>query len=723
MKNLDRIYGLSKSQILLEELTSTMNLDYYIRSQSNQLLSMYKEKNPNWTETDSDYIVRIAIFITSKLKHTGVDTTSLITLSSILKEIPSLQIFMVKLKEFVTSTALDARIKSDIQSIISSYAFSITLYNKYEELWSNIGLPQNEEIISVKKIGWTMFLLSRVNLIQRRSEIVECACMLVAVIYTLLTTCEINSFLKYRDNEVDCLNSLSSMIKGQAEQIRISATHLKKMLELFIQHRIVQSDSGVPGLFHQERIVFNSEKLYLEYVHKLLPSEFDQTQFIEGIECGLCQCNYAIKFIVKSSLNYDFQCGSPSSAVAELVLRPKEYSSGQNLDCEAWINVYTQDTSNEALLNASLHGISSNEKLNSLINCRGPLFSMLFTRLVKNSCLGSEEANQRIAAVLAVEIFKVAFSAKSLSSIEELINLCQTCPYGVWKCMRNFSDQEIPKALYLHLKEQEIIIMTSLAWQDKRFLMQFKTYLSSKKENQLEMKIFTQEMFFYCNFAIKEICRALNISEKLQEEIWALFKSCVTTESDMLLNRDLHQIMMCSIYGLCKAKNLNVTFNSIISRVTDIDPLSESIFRKIQIDDSVGDIIKYYNDEFLKYMKSYLLTISRTNVKEIYSNPLGISNAAFDAPGVSFSDQSPNMIFSPYFTSSARKYYEFGESPVESLNSFNHMISRNSNRNFLDFDEEKIGQPIKRPKLVDEIFQGEDTVENLPEEFPGFKDE
>ena len=77
MKNLDRIYGLSKSQILLEELTSTMNLDYYIRSQSNQLLSMYKEKNPNWTETDSDYIVRIAIFITSKLKHTGVDTTSL----------------------------------------------------------------------------------------------------------------------------------------------------------------------------------------------------------------------------------------------------------------------------------------------------------------------------------------------------------------------------------------------------------------------------------------------------------------------------------------------------------------------------------------------------------------------------------------------------------------------------------------------------------------------
>ena len=47
MKNLDRIYGLSKSQILLDELSSKISLDYFIRSQSNQLLSSYKEKKPN----------------------------------------------------------------------------------------------------------------------------------------------------------------------------------------------------------------------------------------------------------------------------------------------------------------------------------------------------------------------------------------------------------------------------------------------------------------------------------------------------------------------------------------------------------------------------------------------------------------------------------------------------------------------------------------------------
>ena len=723
MKNLDRIYGLSKSQILLEELTSTMNLDYNIRSQSNQLLSMYKEKNPNWTETDSDYIVRIAIFITSKLRQTGVDNTNLITLSSIIKEVPSVHDFMMKLKEFIMSTTLDSRIKSDIQSIISSYAFSITLYNKYQELWNNLTISPDEEITSIKKIGWTIFLLSRVNLIQRRSEIVECACMLVAVIYVLLINCESDHFVKYRGNEVECLNSLSSMIKGQAEQIKISATHLKKMLEVFIQHRIVQSDSGVSGIFHQDKINYNTEKIYLEYVHKLLPSEFDQTQFIDSMDYSLCQCNYANKFIVKSSLNYEFQCISPSTAGTEVVLKSKEYTSQQNIDCEAWINAYTQDISDQTLMSPGFQAFASNEKLNSLVTCRGPLFNKLFAGLVENNCCVNSEANQRVYMVLSLEIFKVAFMKKSVISIEELINRCHSNPYDVWKCLRNFTDQEIPRVLYLHLKEQEVVIMTSLAWQDKRFLMQFKTYLSCKKETQLEMKTFTQELLFYSNYTMKEICRALNLSEKLQEEIWTIFKSSVTTESDILLNRDIHQIMVCSVYGLCKAKNLNVTFNSIISRVTDIDPLSENMFRKIQIDDTVGDIIKYYNDEFLKYMKSYLLAIARNNTKEPYSNTLGISNTSFDAPGISFSAQSPTMVFSPYCTASARKYYEFGESPVESLNSFNHLISRNNHRNFLDFDEEKIGQPIKRPKLVDEIFQGEDIVENLPEEFPGFKDE
>ena len=83
---------------------------------------------------DSEYIVRIAIFVASKLKRVEVDTMNLLSLSSILKELSSLNDFMVKLKDFITTITIEPRIKSEIQSIITSYAFSLTLYNKYDEL-------------------------------------------------------------------------------------------------------------------------------------------------------------------------------------------------------------------------------------------------------------------------------------------------------------------------------------------------------------------------------------------------------------------------------------------------------------------------------------------------------------------------------------------------------------------------------------------------------------
>lgn len=718
MKNLDRIYGLSKSQILLDELTSKANIDYFNRSQTNQLLSQYKEKKNNWNEADSEYIVRIAIFVTSKAKHTAADLTSLISISSILKELPSVHEFMLKLKDFINVVSLDPRVKADLQSIISSYAFALTLYNKYEELWNNLALKSDEELFLVKKIGWGIFLLSRVNLIQRRSEIVECACMLVATIYLVLMHCDIGSFEKFKRDETDTLSTLTGMIKGQAEQIRISATHLKRMLEIFIQHRIVQSETGVGGIFQKTHIKFNCEKLTVEYVHKLLPSEFDQTKFIESFneEFSFRSSN---KFVLKSCLHYEFQPISLNSALIELELKPKVYNEMQNDDCELWVAAYA-DENIKKRLGFSLDSLFEIEKVNAVVNNRG-LFENLIVKLIEDFNSSSSENTQRACVVLALEIFKAMNSHKSVLSLDENISFCESTPFETWKAFNIFTRQELPKVLYLHIKELEILVLASIVWQDKKFLNQYKGFISSKKELQTENKAFLQEMVFYSMFAIKEICSFLNISERLQEEIWTIFKSSIITESEILLNRNLHQVLICSIYGLCKAKNLNVTFNSIISKMTEIDPLSESLFRKMQIEESTGDIIKYYNEEYLKYMKSYLLAVARNGPKEVYANPLGISNSAFEPVGNSYSAQSAN-VFSPYFTPSTRRMYEFGESPIESLNSFNNLISRN-NRNYLSFDEEKVGQPIKRPKLVDEIFQGEDIVENLPEEFPGFKED
>ena len=328
MKNLDRIYGLTKSQILLDELSCQINLDYFVRSQSNQLLCMYKEKKTSWDESDSDYIVRAAIFVASKLKYAGNDNVTVINLSNILKDLPNFHEFMVKFKDFLVNINVDLRVKSDMQSIISSYAFSLTLYNKYEEIWNTFQFP-NEEVKSLKKIGWSIFLLSRVNLIQRRSEIVECACMLLAVIYIIINSCPLECFKIFQKDEQEFLKSLSFMIRGQADQIRISATHLKKMLELFIHHRVIESDSGIQGIFKPENIKQNYDKLNLEYFHKLLPSEFDQRLFVENPKNF--DFSHSRNFMLKKILRYEFPVVLQNSELYEIGVKEKNFNE-QNLE-------------------------------------------------------------------------------------------------------------------------------------------------------------------------------------------------------------------------------------------------------------------------------------------------------------------------------------------------------------------------------------------------------
>lgn len=696
MKNLDRIYGLSKSQLLLDELSSRLNIDYFVRSQSNQLLSSYKEIKKSWDEQDSSYIVRISIFIASRLRTCTSESSSLIALSTILKELPSLHDFMVKLKDFISIIALDSRVKSDMQSILSNYAFSLTLFNKFEELWAHF--PQAPEIL--KQITWTIFILSRVNLIQRRVEIVECACMLVGTIFIVLTHSDLSV-----GSESECLSNLCSIIKGQPDQIRISSNHLKKMLELFIKHRIIQTSSGLKGIFSLTEIKPNYEKLSFEYIHKLLPSEFDQRLFIEKENLSFSSVVQSSGFILKSVLAYEFIEVSFINEHFDIQFMRKEQTSLNYLD---WV----QETFKE-------HDLSLSELVKMTLDKWQ--YSYMFS---DNNCVivkilsyfyNANRENFYTVLVLSMIVYSSVYRAKL--DLDKLINLSEISAFDMWKRIKSFIEQGVPDIVFKRLQKKCLVLITSVIWSDNNFLMNYKNF-SKKELGQQDIKEFLSDLLFYSCFVIREVAKLLMISEKVQDEIWMIFKSCLTQECEILLGRNLHQIIVCCIYGLSKAKNLNVTFNSIVSRLVEISPKAETLFRKIQIDDSTGDIIKYYNEEFLKYMKTYLLSVSRSPT-EIFSTPLGVSNGLNAPPAFNL---IPSPIFTAQFTPGTRKMFEFGESPIEQLTHFNRMLTKNT-RTCLSFEEEKAGIPSKRPKFTEEIYKEEEDIMDLPGEIPGFKDD
>jgi hypothetical protein len=696
MKNLDRIYGLSKSQVLLEELSSRLNIDYFIRSQSNQLLTSFKEVKRNWDENDSDYIVRISIFISSRLRT--AESSSVVSLSALLKELPCLHDFMVKLKEFISLIALDSRVKSDMQSILASYAFSLTLFSKFEEIWK-VAAVFNDKL---KKVAWTIFVLSRVNLIQRRVEVVECACMLVACVHVVImhSECELNN------NENDCLNSLASVIKGQAEQIRISANHLKKMLELFVKHKVVNSASGIKGIFSDAEIQSNYEKLSFEYIHKLLPSEFDQRVLVDKDLIEFKDIGVASKFVVKAVLAYEVPKVNVFHELMEVKLKMLPFNNpGQDLSTWLQSAIPNENSSYLELIKSHLSKIwffSSNDDYSILLK--------IFTKVYESSFEGS---NLNLSLAVALLVHSSVYNLKGINA-EKVLSLENFSPFNLYSEVNKLIQSDPPDRVVHKLKKVRLVLLTSLVWTDEKFLNEFKIFTGSKKESHSELKDFFSDLLFYCNFFIREISRHLLISEKLQEEIWQILKSCLTQECEILFNRNIHQIVLCCIYGLSKAKNLNVTFNSIVSRMLELDQRAEELFRKIQIEDSTGDIIKYYNEEFLKYMKTYLLSVSRTP-SEMYSTPLNISNGATS----SLTLVSPTL--TPIYTPGSRKAYEFGQSPIEHLVHFNRMLTKNTQVR-LDFYGEKSGTPSKKPKFAEEIYK-DDEIADLPGEIPGLRDD
>lgn len=86
---------------------------------------------------------------------------------------------------------------------------------------------------------------------------------------------------------------------------------------------------------------------------------------------------------------------------------------------------------------------------------------------------------------------------------------------------------------------------------------------------------------------------------------------------NLMLDRHLDQIIMCSIYGACKASGLSIKFQDImkhyrlINNSTNTNEATTSlsqIYRSIRIDNvnNRGDLIEFYNRVYLKKLKHYI---------------------------------------------------------------------------------------------------------------------
>jgi hypothetical protein len=77
------------------------------------------------------------------------------------------QTFIQRLREFTSLCVLDSHVKSAIQGIIEQFAFSLTFFNKFEDLWNRIFFNHTgsklENLRTIKQFAWMIFAYAKMT--------------------------------------------------------------------------------------------------------------------------------------------------------------------------------------------------------------------------------------------------------------------------------------------------------------------------------------------------------------------------------------------------------------------------------------------------------------------------------------------------------------------------------------------------------------------------------
>ncbi|CAI5957116.1 unnamed protein product [Closterium sp. NIES-65] len=132
---------------------------------------------------------------------------------------------------------------------------------------------------------------------------------------------------------------------------------------------------------------------------------------------------------------------------------------------------------------------------------------------------------------------------------------------------------------------------------------------------------FCQKVLKLAVVRVRSLCERLRLTAAVSEMVFRVVEHAVEGEVQLLFCRHLDQIILSSVYGVCKVSQVAVTFKDIIAQYRKLPHCKPSVFRNVFIDakpppaDSAskepipqhGDIIRFYNEIFIPAAKSFLL--------------------------------------------------------------------------------------------------------------------
>uniref|UniRef100_A0A8C2YGP2 RB transcriptional corepressor 1 n=1 Tax=Coturnix japonica TaxID=93934 RepID=A0A8C2YGP2_COTJA len=97
------------------------------------------------------------------------------------------------------------------------------------------------------------------------------------------------------------------------------------------------------------------------------------------------------------------------------------------------------------------------------------------------------------------------------------------------------------------------------------------TSQTQKPQKSTSLSLFYKKVFRLAYLRLHTLFfRLLSEHPDLEPLIWTLFQHTLQNEYELMRDRHLDQIMMCSMYGICKVKNVDLRFKTIVSAYKEL---------------------------------------------------------------------------------------------------------------------------------------------------------
>jgi len=228
----------------------------------------------------------------------------------------------------------------------------------------------------------------------------------------------------------------------------------------------------------------------------------------------------------------------------------------------------------------------------------------------------------------------------------------------------------------------------------------------------------SQELFFkrvlhHTALQIFQLGERLQLKEKVVEQVWNIIKYVLASETTLLIDRHIDQLILSTVYGVCKILHEPYKFQEIITKYQELpffdkNDFTENIHQVYINENERADLIKFYNNVYIPQMKTYLFTIgpqpgstqaqvrpatpqikkplvpaliTQSPLREALPHPM--MPAAPYNRSISAHAKSKTPIPSYGMTPRTGALYAFGESPSRTLESINNIASKRQ----IDFDD------------------------------------